>query len=558
MAKAGMFRNGLKVFFLLAAGLPACAGAQCTPDGDSIITAFAGTGIPGYSGDGGPATSATISSDQFGIASDSLGNVYICDSGNHVVRMVNTSGIITTFAGNGTAGFSGDGGPATSAEFDSPYFACADPAGNVYIGDFNNYRIRKVNTSGIISTFAGTGVVGYTGDGGQANMAEINQPFGVAMSAAGNLLIADRGNSVIRSVAPSGIITTIAGTGVAGFSGDGGLAINAKLEQPEGVCQAPDGNIFFFDDGNFRMRMINTCGIINTIAGNGTNGYTGNGGQATSAELGDVHGAGFSGANIYLADVDENVIREINTCGVITTIAGNGLQGNTGNGGAALLSIISQPQGMTIDPSGNIYFPSLTLAVVRKIAPDCSPSPTPACLTPTLACTPYTPTGTIGPNNTNTATNSPTITLTPTTTPTPTMTFSPTITFTPTLTFTGTISSTPTLTFTITQTYTPLLTPTATPSSTSTCVINAWPDPYNPARAVSGWFNVSCVPSGAVVSFYTLTGEKVASVSESGGMVQWSGRNQNRYPVATGVYFYVVQLGGKVFGSGKFLLTSGP
>ena len=276
-----------------------------------IISTFAGTGVAGDSGAGGPATSAQIWRPS-GIIVDHLGNVIFSDCDNHKVKKISTSGIITTIAGNGTPGDSGDGGPAISAQLHYPEGIVFDSIGNMYFGDFDNNKIRKVDTSGIISTFAGTGASGYTGDGGPASAATLNNPYGVAISSSGEFYIGDYHNNVIRKINTSGVITTVAGTGVAGYSGDGGPATAAQFNLPKGIFFDHTGNLLIAEFNGDRIRKIDPLGIVSTIAGKGIAGYSGDGGLADSAELRtpetitvDVHN------NIFIADYGNNVIRKI-------------------------------------------------------------------------------------------------------------------------------------------------------------------------------------------------------------------------------------------------------
>ena len=251
-----------------------------------VITTVAGSGTAGHGGDGGAATSAGLSAS--GVAVDAVGNLYIADSGNSRIRKVDAvMGIITTVAGNGIAGYSGDGGAATSAQL-SPHLQgiVVDAAGNLYIADAGNNRIRKVTAAtGVIITVAGNGTTGYSGDGGAATSAELGNSYGVAVDAAGNLYIADNGNSRIRKVdAVTSIITTVAGNGIAGYTGDGGAATSAELDHPQGVGVDAAGNLYIVD--NDRIRKVNAAtGAITTVAGSGIAGYSGDGGAATSASL---------------------------------------------------------------------------------------------------------------------------------------------------------------------------------------------------------------------------------------------------------------------------------
>ena len=278
-----------------------------------IITTVAGNGTAGYSGDDGPATSADVSPDG-GVAVDTAGNIYFAD--NQRIRKVTVStGYISTVAGNGTQGYSGDGGAATNAEMNWPWGVAVDTAGNIYIADMDNERMRKVTAAtGVISTVAGNGTQGYSGDGGQAASAEINSPSGVALDASGNIYFGNILSNCIRKVtASTGIISTVAGTGTAGFSGDGGLATSAKIYYPYGVAADAGGNIYFADEVNDRVRKVSaSTGDISTVAGTGTTGYSGDGGAATSAQLYWPHGVAVDAAgNVYIADLDNDRIRAV-------------------------------------------------------------------------------------------------------------------------------------------------------------------------------------------------------------------------------------------------------
>jgi sugar lactone lactonase YvrE len=318
-----------------------------------IINTIAGNGVAAFSGDGGQATAAELNATA-GLAVDGYGNIYIADVVNDRIRKVNTSGIISTVAGNGQQGFSGDSGPATAAELYHPQGVTADASGNIYIADERNHRIRKVNTSGIISTIAGNGTGSYSGDGGQATNAELYNPEGILVDASGNIYIGDVDNERVRKVNTSGIITTVAGNGVQSYFGDGGPATAAELFFPTGLAMDASGILYIADNGNYRVRTVNTSGIINTFAGNGVGSYSGDGGPATAAELFsptgvalDVHG------NVSIVDYNDNHVRIVNSSGIINTLAGNGIAGYSGDGGPATAAELNHPFGVTFDANGN-------------------------------------------------------------------------------------------------------------------------------------------------------------------------------------------------------------
>jgi uncharacterized protein (TIGR03437 family) len=285
---------------------------------NGIISNFAGTGTAGSSGDGNAATGAQLSGPQ-GLAADSAGNLYIADTQNHRVRKV-ANGIISTVAGSGTAGFGGDGSAATSAQLNAPFGVAVDAAGNLYIAEFGNNRVRKVATNGNIGTLAGNGVSGFSGDNGQATSAQLNGPQGVAVDSAGNVYIADTANNRVRMVAPNGVITTVAGTGAAGVSGDGGLAVNALVGNPVALATDSVGNVYIAD-GSARVRKLFPSGIITTIAGAGTRGYSGDGGAATSAKLNGPSAVAVNGGgSVWVADTLNNAVRLLQFAGSGTTI----------------------------------------------------------------------------------------------------------------------------------------------------------------------------------------------------------------------------------------------
>ncbi len=290
---------------------------------NGTLSTIAGVGTTGFSGDGGPSTAAQLYY-PYGVAMDPAGNLYIADWRNNRIRKVTVAGVISTLAGSGAQGFGGDGGPATTAQLNYPTSVVGDAAGNLYIADTGNYRIRKVTPAGIISTIAGNGTSGFSGDGGPATSAQLGSlPGGVAVDAAGNLYIAD--NQRIRKITPAGAISTVVGTGIAGFSGDGGPAAVAQLNSPRNVAADAIGTLYIADAGNYRIRKVTAAGVISTIAGTGTGGFSGDGGPATSSRLNSPSGVAVDAAgNVYIADTDNSRIRMITTSGVITTVAGNG------------------------------------------------------------------------------------------------------------------------------------------------------------------------------------------------------------------------------------------
>jgi hypothetical protein len=267
----------------------------------------------GFAGDGGLATAAQFNT-PLGVAFDKSGNVYINDRLNYRIRKVDAlTGIISTVAGNGVAGFSGDGGPATMASISgAPGIAC-DTFGNLFISDHSNNRIRKVNTAGIISTYAGTGTSGFSGDGGLADTARISLPLGITCDLAGNLYFIDGGCIGVRKINKStGIITTIAGSGMTGYSGDGGPATSAKFYNPVAVTVDINNNLYIADKGNQRVRKVDNAGTITTVAGTGITGYSGDGGIATAANLYNPEGVACnSSGNLYIADFANHRIRKV-------------------------------------------------------------------------------------------------------------------------------------------------------------------------------------------------------------------------------------------------------
>ncbi|HXB13590.1 MAG TPA: T9SS type A sorting domain-containing protein, partial [Bacteroidia bacterium] len=302
-----------------------------------------------------------------GVTVDTIGNVYIADGSNNRIRKIGINGKISTVAGNGAGGFSGDGGQATAAELNDPAAIAVDKKGNIYIADYYNDCIRQVNSSGVINTIAGNGSFGFSGDGGQATNAELNSPTGVAVDNSGNVYIVDA-NDRIRKVNTAGIINTIAGNGNTGFSGDGGQATAAEFNFPQGLSVDTAGNIYIADAGNNRVRKINALGVIATIAGNGTAGALGNKGQATAAELNAPTGVQTDKmGNVYIADWKNNCIRKISDSGIITTVAGNDSIGFYGDGGPSTVAELNAPYAIALDTTGNLYIADVNNNRIREV-----------------------------------------------------------------------------------------------------------------------------------------------------------------------------------------------
>jgi sugar lactone lactonase YvrE len=339
-------------------------------DTSGLIAVVAGTNS-GYSGDGGLATSAQLSRPK-AVALDTAGNLYIADSSNNRIRMVDIFGSITTVAGNGVQGSAGDDGLATAAQLSNPRGVAVDAAGNLYIADTYNNRIRRVDgITGIITTLVGTGVAGYSGDGGPASAAQIYFPVGLTVDGVGNLYIADQ-NYAIRKVDISGIITTLAGDGSWGYSGDGGPASAAQMAEPRQMSVDSAGNLYFADSFNNRIRRVDgNSGVITTVAGDGTPGYSGSGdgGQATAAQLNTpmsvavaVDGSG----RMIIADSRNLRIREVDATGVITSIA-KGIVGYSGDNVAANTATLNGPSSVAADSVGNIYIADYYNFRARKV-----------------------------------------------------------------------------------------------------------------------------------------------------------------------------------------------
>ncbi len=340
------------------------------PNDYFIITTVAGTNGSCYFSDGGPATNASLNSPH-GVAVDADGNLFIADFYNQRIRKVDTNGIITTVAGNGDwdySGGDGDGGAATNTGLAYPEGVAVDSFGNLFIAEESQHRIRKVDTNGIITTVAGSGCGGcFGGDGGPATNACLSYPQGVAVDGFGNLFIADSYNGRIRKVDTDGIITTVAGGG--NNDNDGGPATDAILRSPRGVAVDASGNLFIADAGDDRIRKVDTNGIITTVAGNGYGAYFGDGDTAADASLNWPNGVAVDGSgNVFIADTNNSVIRKVDTNGIITTFAGDGYEGYSGNGGLATIATLNLPCGVAVDTSGNVFIADTDNNLVRKVA----------------------------------------------------------------------------------------------------------------------------------------------------------------------------------------------
>lgn len=359
----------MKYLLLLLFGISSLE-AKC-----QIIITIAGTGVAGYSGDGGAATNAQLHHPH-SIKFDQIGNLYIADNSNHTIRKIDYTGHISTVVGNGLhagawdGGYSGDGGPATNAEISKPSDIVFDKLGNMYISEVGNSVIRKVNTSGIISTIAGiAGEGGYSGDGGPATNAKIANPFGLTFDTSGNLYFSNNGYYCVRKIDKNGIISTVIGTGFSGFSGDGGPSSSAKVQLIGHMAFDSLGQLFVPDYFNHRIRKMDINGNISTAIGNGIASNTGDGNSATLATINQMWAIRFDGkGNTYISDRIEPIIRKIDPSGIITTVAGNGSVGYNGDGGNPITASFSQDMHCSeIDNWGNLYIADPYNNRIRKI-----------------------------------------------------------------------------------------------------------------------------------------------------------------------------------------------
>jgi NHL repeat len=371
--------------------------APAAPAATNNIFTVAGTGAAGFGGDGGPASAAALNQ-PIGVAATPDGGFLIADNGNNRVRRVSPAGTITTVAGNGVAGFAGDGGPATAAELDLPAYVAVTADGGFLIADTGNNRVRGVSPAGTITTVAGNGVAGFAGDGGPATAAQLDSPNGVAVAADGSFLIADSDNNRVRRVSPAGTITTVAGNGTAGFAGDGGPAIAAGLDFPIGVAATADGGFLIADSDNNRVRRVSPAGTITTVAGTGTEAAAGDGGPATAAQLDEKGVAVTADGGFLIADEGNQRVRRVSSAGTITTVAGTGAEGFSGDGGLATAAALSRPVGVAATAEGGFLIADTANNRVRFVDADLRlPQGPPGPAGPAGPAGPQGPAGSQGP-----------------------------------------------------------------------------------------------------------------------------------------------------------------
>jgi hypothetical protein len=339
-------RSGLGALACAIALLGAIAGPAHAAPGD--IFTFAGTGTAGFGGDGGPATSAALGAPT-AVAWLGDGSALIADYSNHRIRRISPSGEISTVAGTGTAGYSGDAGPATSARLNWPLDVEPTADGGFLIADLGNKRVRRVSPAGIITTVAGTGAAGTQGDGGPATSARLDAPTGVAATGDGGFLIADAGTHRVRRVSPGGTITRVAGDGTQGGAGDGWLAVAAQLNTPVGVAALPDGGFLVTEYEGQRVRRVSATGMITRVAGTGTAGFSGDGGAATAARLNKpIFVSTTSDGGFLIGDSLNGRVRKVSD-GTIATVAGGG---EAGDGGPATQARLHSPSAAVENANG--------------------------------------------------------------------------------------------------------------------------------------------------------------------------------------------------------------
>lgn len=336
----------------------------------SLIGTLAGNGAARFAGDGGQAASASLNQPRGEIAQGPDGNLFIADTFNNRIRRVAPDGVITTVAGNGTGSFGGDGGRATAARLHWPHDVEVDAAGNVWIADSANHRIRRVTPDGVIRTVVGTGVGGFNGDGLAGTATRINRPKGLEITAT-SLWFSDGDNNRVRVLdLATNTVRTVAGTGPRGATGDGGPAIQARLNGPRMIALDQVGNLYIADSFNHRIRRVGTDGIITTVAGTGAAGFSGDGGPATLARLSEPRGltVGDDGT-LYIADTVNARVRQVDlTTGVITTVVGNGAKRFAGDGGQAIAASLRNPRGVSFDSAGRLLIADTLNNRIRVVA----------------------------------------------------------------------------------------------------------------------------------------------------------------------------------------------
>jgi sugar lactone lactonase YvrE len=331
------------------------------------IFTVAGTGASGYNGDNQPATNASLYGPR-GMGWDRAGNLYFAELTGLRIRRVATNGIITTIAGTGAWGYSGENVPAAGNTLVEIVGVMLDPHDNIYLGDEGDSRVRKISTNGLTSTVAGLGSEGYNGDNQPATSASLNWPFHEALDAGGNLYIGDMYNYRIRKVSTNGIITTVVGVGSQGFNGDNLPATNALIDYPVDLCLDAAGNIYFTDYGNQRIRKVSTNGIITTVAGNGNAGYNGDNQPATNAWLNYPNGIAISPAgDLYICELGNQRIRKVSAAGIITTVAGNGNTGYNGDNQPATNAWLNSPTCVRLDSAGSVFISDGKNQRIRKV-----------------------------------------------------------------------------------------------------------------------------------------------------------------------------------------------
>ena len=343
---------------LVRFGLLVLLTPVAVPAADWTISTFAGTGVPGSTGDGGPATAAQVN-DPYGLVRGPDGALWFCEHNGNRIRRIAPDGTITTIAGTGLKGYTGDGGPARDATFNLPHELRFDKSGNIFVADMNNQVVRRIDArTRIITTFAGTGKKGYTGDGGPAAQATLDSPHSIQFGPDGTLYICDVANHVIRAVDPhTGLIRTLAGTGKPGPTPDGAPISGTALNNPRSLDVDRDGNLWLVTrEGNQVLKLDLKAGVIRHIAGTGAAGFTGNGGPAKLATLSGPKGIALDAAgNAWLADTESHTVRMINaTTGHIELIAGTGAKGD-GPDGDPLTCAMNRPHGVFVDTDGSVF-----------------------------------------------------------------------------------------------------------------------------------------------------------------------------------------------------------